>query len=85
MLEWRPPQNDCFPAWHLDALCAEPEYASRADALFFPAQTGATSEAKAICASCLVRRECLSWALTHCPARLPVRRLTQAGSATSWR
>lgn len=44
--------------WMTDALCAEVD----AD-LFFPEMGGSTREAKAVCAECLVRAECLDYAL----------------------
>jgi WhiB family redox-sensing transcriptional regulator len=48
------------PAWTRDALCAQvdPE-------LFFPDKGGSdrAAKAKAICAKCPVRRECLEYAL----------------------
>lgn len=48
-------------SWTVDALCAQvdPE-------IFFPEQGASTTEAKAVCSSCLVRAECLDYALaTH--------------------
>ena len=50
-----------LPAWRLQANCVgvEPE-------LFFPERGRSTAEAKAVCAGCVVRDECLEWALdTH--------------------
>jgi WhiB family redox-sensing transcriptional regulator len=46
--------------WQRDALCSEPGYR---DADFFPDRGASTGEAKAICARCLVRAECLDYAL----------------------
>jgi WhiB family transcriptional regulator, redox-sensing transcriptional regulator len=51
------------PAWAADALCAEPAYASRADELFFAKHGTTYQDAAAICARCLVRTECLDYAL----------------------
>lgn len=50
------------PAWHADALCRE-----YPDVDFFPGrgQNVAAAKAKAVCAQCLVRNECASWALEH--------------------
>jgi len=45
------------PAWHRDAACR-----GHTD-LFFPIRGQATEPAKAICATCLVRDECLAAAL----------------------
>jgi WhiB family redox-sensing transcriptional regulator len=36
-----------------------------ADRLFFPARGDSTAEAKAVCAACQVRAECLQYALEH--------------------
>lgn len=33
--------------------------------LFFPGQGESTAEAKAICAGCQVREQCLEWAIEH--------------------
>ncbi|MEO5842042.1 MAG: WhiB family transcriptional regulator [Acidimicrobiales bacterium] len=46
------------PAWHADALCREDPHIN-----FFPAQGERTEPAKSLCASCLVRAECLDFAL----------------------
>lgn len=48
--------------WTRDALCVEPTYAT---VNFFPAPGGPTGPAKAICGRCLVRPECLAYAVTH--------------------
>lgn len=45
-------------SWHVDALCAETDPEA-----FFPEKGGSTKEAKAVCADCLVRAECLDYAL----------------------
>lgn len=48
------------PAWQADALCREPEYSH----INFVPDTGQRADAaKAVCARCLVRAECLSFAL----------------------
>ena len=48
------------PEWTAGGLCAQvdPE-------LFFPELGGSTREAKAVCAGCEVRAECLAHALAH--------------------
>lgn len=48
------------PAWHQDAACLGLD-----PAIFFPEKGDDTTAAKAICAGCGVRRECLDWALTN--------------------
>jgi WhiB family transcriptional regulator, redox-sensing transcriptional regulator len=50
------------PAWHADAACR-----GRGTAVFFPGrgQNTACANAKAVCAGCPVRDECLDAALTH--------------------
>lgn len=45
-------------SWYADALCAETDPEA-----FFPEKGGSTREAKAVCAECLVRAECLDFAL----------------------
>lgn len=45
--------------WQRDAACAE----HRDDVDFFPERGVSTKAAKAVCASCLVRAECLDYAL----------------------
>lgn len=48
------------PAWQADALCIEyPEVN------FFPERGEPSAPAKAVCERCLVRPECLAWALEH--------------------
>lgn len=49
-------------AWYLDAACLE---VPNAVALFFPERGQSWREAKAVCASCLVRDECLQYALDN--------------------
>lgn len=44
--------------WAVDAACAETDPEA-----WFPEKGGSTREAKAICAECLVRAECLDYAL----------------------
>ena len=59
----RPPRLDellALPAWHADAACREQPAIS-----FFPDQGQGTAAAKRVCARCLVRRECLEYALEH--------------------
>jgi WhiB family redox-sensing transcriptional regulator len=46
------------PAWHADAACREHPVS-----LFFPSSGVSAVRAKAICAGCLVRAECLASAL----------------------
>jgi WhiB family redox-sensing transcriptional regulator len=47
-------------SWQERALCAETDPES-----FFPEKGGSTREAKRICSSCEVRRECLEYALAN--------------------
>lgn len=50
------------PAWMRDAACLEVDDETAAS--FFPEGKGATSApAKAVCRGCLVREECLAYAL----------------------
>lgn len=46
------------PAWQRDALCVE-----HPEVEWFPERGASTSAAKAVCAACLVRGECLDYAL----------------------
>lgn len=46
--------------WADEALCAQTDPES-----FFPEKGGSTKEAKATCAECLVRAECLDYALAN--------------------
>lgn len=54
---WTPPQRE---SWMSEALCAQVD----PDA-FFPEKGGSTRQAKAICAECPVRMQCLAYALEH--------------------
>jgi WhiB family redox-sensing transcriptional regulator len=47
-------------AWQERALCAQTDPEA-----FFPEKGGSTREAKAVCASCEVRAECLEYALEN--------------------
>ena len=47
-------------SWQERALCAETDPES-----FFPEKGGSTREAKRICSTCEVRRECLEYALEN--------------------
>jgi WhiB family redox-sensing transcriptional regulator len=51
--------QDLTPAWQQDAECVN--HAGRVD--FFPARGESVRDAKAVCASCPVRSECLEFAL----------------------
>lgn len=53
-----PPLTDS-PSWRDDALCAQVDTET-----FFPDKGGSTADAKAICARCDVRAECLEYALS---------------------
>jgi WhiB family redox-sensing transcriptional regulator len=46
--------------WMDQALCAQVDPEA-----FFPDKGGSTRQAKQVCMSCLVRAECLDWALDH--------------------
>lgn len=46
--------------WMEDALCAQTDPES-----FYPEKGGSTRDAKKTCEQCLVRAECLDWALTN--------------------
>ena len=74
------------PWWWFAGLCAQTD-----PELFFPEKGGSTRAAKAVCAGCPVRAQCLEHALAH-DERFGVwggtsererRRLTHAGTATS--
>lgn len=49
------------PAWHRTAVCGRPEYRDRSDELWFaPAgDRAAIEEAKRLCHTCPVRKDCL--------------------------
>ncbi|GAB4588400.1 hypothetical protein Ntsu_62320 [Nocardia sp. IFM 10818] len=47
-------------AWHQRALCTQTDPEA-----FFPDKGGSTREAKRICGSCEVKKECLDYALVH--------------------
>lgn len=48
------------PAWHADGACHE-----HPDVTWFPARGESTEPAKAVCRDCLVRSECLIFAIDH--------------------
>ena len=48
------------PAWVADAACRE-----HTEVDFFPERGEFLDEARAVCAGCLVRRDCLAYALDH--------------------
>jgi hypothetical protein len=51
------------PAWHADAACREaPDGVS-----WFPTDGQAATTARAVCARCLAKEECASWALAQGP------------------
>lgn len=52
--------DDLDWAWQDDALCAQTDPEA-----FYPDKGGSTREAKAVCAACTVRAECLEYALAH--------------------
>lgn len=58
---WKPAKD---VHWQEKAECAKPEYQNLKD-LFFSQSDSDRNEAKGICASCPVRKECLQWALEH--------------------
>lgn len=45
-------------AWQTDALCAQTD-----PDMFLPERGGSTKAAKRVCGSCMVRQECLDYAL----------------------
>ena len=55
-----------IPAWTRDALCVEPVYIGLP---WFPERSESATEAKAVCARCLVRAECLDYAMSNPVAR----------------
>lgn len=48
------------PAWHADAACRE-----HPEITWFPERGEHIVDARAVCAGCLVRVECLAFALEH--------------------
>jgi len=52
-------EQDLAPSWQQFAACVH--HAGRVD--FFPARGESTRDAKAVCAGCPVREECLEFAL----------------------
>ncbi len=50
------------PSWMRDSLCCEPSYAG---VDFFPGKGESLGPAKAVCARCLCREDCLAYALAH--------------------
>lgn len=52
--------SDLLPEWQLDAACRGAN-----NDWFFVDTGGATSKAKALCASCRVRQECLDYAIAE--------------------
>lgn len=52
------------PAWHRDALCREFPSVD-----FYPSGPASLEPAKAVCARCAVRQECLQFALDDVDAR----------------
>jgi WhiB family redox-sensing transcriptional regulator len=46
--------------WQGEALCAQTDPEA-----FFPEKGGSTREAKRVCGRCLVRNDCLDYALAH--------------------
>ena len=49
-----------LPGWTVWALCAETD-----PEIFYPEKGGSTYAAKMICRGCVVRAECLEYALEH--------------------
>ena len=56
------PENDDTPAWFADAACARSDLPLSA---FFPERGQSSAPAKAVCATCRVREECLELGLTQ--------------------
>ena len=50
-------------SWQRDGLCTEPAYVDSVE--FFPERGESTDEAKTVCARCIVRAECLDYAITE--------------------
>lgn len=55
-----PPDEDFKLAWQADALCAQTNPES-----FFPEKGGRNSDAKKVCGRCIVRSDCLAYALEN--------------------
>lgn len=55
-----PPTPEEEPSWQDSARCAEVD-----GDIFFPEKGGSTREAKATCKVCVVRTECLEYALAN--------------------
>ena len=56
----RPYLSDALPEWHLEAECRgmDPD-------IFYPARGESTRKARAVCAGCAVKPQCLEWALAQ--------------------
>lgn len=52
------------PDWHEDAECAKPEHVDKIDN-FFANKPAQQWEAKKLCESCPVRKQCVEWALNN--------------------
>lgn len=60
------PDTEPADTWRAMAVCAGPDYATRRDLWFSTASnTEAIREARRVCWSCPVIRECLNWAFAH--------------------
>lgn len=57
---WSDIINNVRPRWMRDALCRE-----HPEVTWFPERGGTGREARAICARCLVRDECRTYATEH--------------------
>lgn len=53
---------DMLPEWHLQAACRGMD-----SDLFFPPAGSDARDARAVCATCPVQRECLVWAVENNP------------------
>lgn len=56
--------------WHVDAACRKQPYMVRGDDIYYSSEFGrlqreSTARAKLICRGCLVKVECLNFALEH--------------------
>ncbi len=81
------------PDWMKDALCTEPDYAPYAGHWFAEERRGQlphVAYAKSVCAQCLVRNECLDYALEGridygvCGAASARERRMMAHTPNSW-